>query len=203
MSIEVFQFPRSATKTDLVGLLKKRGFSEGENLFFPGPVGTVHLFWADTRDFLSTSGVDASVMPLDDEGKVAWHASNDWWLRTRTSVWASTFDKMFQNETVRIVRKTFGGSFYNDHFGHDRYTVVESVPSTPTSRGLYALYSQVEGELKSLEFALPKEQIHTLGTPSGDITDESDKAGLLKFTKQYDPSRVVYNALVPSQREWL
>src|SRR5689334_2073575 len=122
MSIEVLQFPNRATKDDLVGLLKTRGFAEGENVFFPGPPGTVHLFWSEPRDFISTSGVDASVMPLDDSGRAAWHTNNDWCLRTRTSLWASTFDQKFQNETVRAVRQTFGGSFYNDHYGHNRYT---------------------------------------------------------------------------------
>ena len=44
---------------------------------------------------------------------------------------------------------------------------------------------------------LPQESIKVLATPRGDITEENDKTGVLKFTKQFDPSRVLYNALLP------
>jgi len=197
MSIEIFQFPKKASRDDLVLALKARSFVEGENLFFPGPSGTVHLFWSEQRDFLSTSGVDASVMPLDAPGKKAWHTTNDWWLRTRTSIWASTFDQRYQNETVRTVRHSFGGTFYNDHFGHNRYIQIDSVPSTPASRGLYAVFSRVKGELDSLEHVLPDEQFKVLATPSGTITEASDQTGIFKLAQKNDPSRVIYNALVP------
>src|SRR5258708_3799814 len=108
MSIEIWQFPESATKADLVALLKAIGFATCENVFWPGPPGTVSLFLAEPTDFKSTSGVDASVFPLDDDGKKAWNTSNDWALRTRTSSWATSFDQNFQNKTVRRVRKAFG-----------------------------------------------------------------------------------------------
>jgi hypothetical protein len=134
---------------------------------------------------------------LDDGGKEAWHTANDWWLRTRTSIWASTFDQRFQNETVRAIRQAFGGTFYNDHYGHNRYTRIQSVESTPTSRGLYALLSRVKGELDSLEHVIPEEQFKVLDTPAGPITEETDKTGIFKLTQQVDPSRVIYNALVP------
>lgn len=197
MSIEIFQFPRNASKQELAEMIRARGFVEGENPFFPGPPGTVHFFWSEPRDFKSTSGVDASVMPLDGSCKAAWNTTTDWWLRTRTSIWASTFDRQFQNETVRAARKQFGGTFYNDHFGHNRYIRLEHVESTPVTRGLHALFSRLSAELRSLEAALPEELMKTLQTPAGVVTQDNDEAGLLKNAKQHDPSRVVYNALVP------
>ena len=197
MSIEVWQFPKAATKEQLVNLLERLGFSQGENLFWPGPPGTTNLFWAEPKDFISTSGVDASVFPLDAQGKKAWNCTNDWALRTRTSIWASSFDKEFQNNTVRKVRQAFGWRFYNDHHGHNRYTTVHSVKSTPASRGIYGVLSRVTGELEALEHALPPEMIKTLATPRGVITDENDATSILQFTKQLDPNRVLLNGLVP------
>lgn len=44
---------------------------------------------------------------------------------------------------------------------------------------------------------LPKEEIRELVTPKGRITPENDEAGILKFARQADPVRVLYNALVP------
>jgi hypothetical protein len=197
VSIEIWQFPRAAARDKLVAQLKSLGYKRGENLFFSGPPGTLSFFWSEPRDFLSTSGVDASVFPLDAEGKEAWKTQNDWAIRTRTSMSASTFDQEFQNNTVRAVRKVFGGTFYNDHFGHNRYNVVPPDRSTPPSRGVSGRLSRVLEELRSLEEVLPEESVRSIGTPQGDITDENDKMGILKFTKQFDSSRVLYNALVP------
>jgi hypothetical protein len=197
MSIEIWQFPASATKADLTLLLKSLGFVAGQNLFWPGPPGTASFFWSEPRDFKSTSGVDASVFPLDTNGKEVWHTTNDWALRTRTSIWASSFDKGFQNQTVRLVRKAFGGTFHNDHYGRNRYIVVQREKSTPASRGIYAVLTRIGGELDALEAALPKETIRSLLTPRGEITEQTDKDGILRLTKQMDASRVVYNALVP------
>jgi len=197
MSIEIWQFPKAASRDQLVRELKSMGFEIGENLFWPGPEGTVNLFWSEPTDYKSISGVDASVFPLDDDGKSAWKTNNDWAIRTRTSIWASSFDKKHQNKTVRAIRKQFGGSFYNDHYGNNRYIVIEKVESTPVSRGIYGVLEMLKGELDSLEHALPEEMAKSLITPSGEITDETDASGVLAFTKQFDPSRIVYNALVP------
>jgi len=196
MSIEIWQFPSSATKADLISTLKELGFSQGENIFFPGPTGTVHMFWKEPRDFVSTSGVDASVFPLDANGKRVWKTSTEWGLRTRTSVWATTFDQERQNETVRRVRKAFGGTFYNDHFGYNRYIVTAKRKSTPASRGIYGVLTLVLSELDSVEYALPPQIAHELVTPQGVITDDNDKTGILRFTKRLDPTRVLLNALI-------
>ena len=197
MSIEIWQFPKEASKNQLVDALTELGFEPGENFFWPGPPGTVSLFWSQPRDFISTSGVDASVFPLDDLGKKAWNTANDWALRTRTSTWASSFDQEFHNNAVRHIRKHFGGRFYNDHHGHNRYIVIEKVPSTPVSRGIFAVLSRVSEELDALEHALPEQMIQALITPRGKITNDADTTGVLRFSKQLDPSRVVYNAMVP------
>src|SRR5437660_9996988 len=124
MSIEIWQFPQTANKEQLVQLLESLNYEKGENLFWPGPPGTVNLFWFDSEDFRSVTGVDASVFPLDSKGKEAWNTANNWALRTRTSISASSFDQEFQNQTVRGIRQIFGGRFYNDHIGHNRYNVI-------------------------------------------------------------------------------
>ncbi len=155
------------------------------------------MFWAEDEDFKSTSGVDASIFPLDAEGKKAWNSTNDWAVRTRTSIWASSFDLDHQNNTVRTIRKKFKGSFHNDHYGNNRYNIIETVESTPASRGIYSVLERLEGELGKLEHALPEEMTKSVITPKGEITNENDVSGILKFTKQFDPTRAVYNALIP------
>ena len=80
-------------------------------------------------------------------------------------MWASSFDQEYQNQTVRSVRRLFGGRFYNDHYGRNRYIKVEKRKSTPSSRGVYAVLTRVGGELERLEQALPEETIKSLVTP--------------------------------------
>lgn len=195
MSIEIFYFPASATKTDLANHLTLLGYVKGKNPFKPGPRGTEHFFWADHEYYKSTSGVDASVFPIDDKGREAWNIFSTWGIRTRTSIWASGFDKKFQNETVRQARKHFGGKFYNDHYGMNRYIIVQQELSTPASRGLFAVYTLVTGELDKLEEALPKELFEKLQSPGS--TEVDNDVGLLRLVRQNDPSRVIYNGLVP------
>ncbi len=178
-------------------MLKSLGYVRGENVFFPGPPGTLSFFWSEPKDFLSAAGIDASVLPLDAEGKQAWNTSNDWAVRTRTSISASTYDQEFQNHTVRRIRRAFGGTFYNDHFGHNRYIQVPPDDSTPASRGISGSLSRVLQDLRALEHVVPAEMFKSLNTPQGVITDDNDKTGILKITRQMDPSRVLYNALVP------
>jgi hypothetical protein len=197
MSIEFWQFPRSASKGDLISFLRHRGFVTAKNPFWPGPPGTVGIFWSEPKDFKSTSGIDASVFPLDDEARKVWETSTDWALRTRTSIWATSFDKEFQNRTARAIRSAYGGYFYNDAAGRCRYTVIENRASTPASRGIFGVLTHIQSKLRDLEFALPGETISTLETLQGVLTPENDQAGILPIVRQLDPARVVYNALVP------
>src|SRR5579863_3070594 len=197
MSIEIWQFPAQATKRDLTALLRQLGYVTGSNPFQPGPPGTISLFWSEPKDFKSTSGVDASIFPLDSNGKKAWKTSTDWGVRTRTSMGATSFDQDFQNQTVRRVRKVFGGSFYNDTFGRNRYTVVEKRKSIPASRGIHGVLGKLLAALDSLEYALPPKRDSVLLTPKGTITEEEDTTGVLRFSMRFEPDRVLYNALVP------
>lgn len=197
MSIEIWQFPKKASRQNLIEVLQQAKFTKGENPFWPGPKGTIHYFWSEPADFKSTSGVDASIIPLDEKAKEAWETKNDWGVRTRTSIWASSFDKGHHNQIVRTIRKRFGGTFYNDHFGKNRYIKIEKIESTPASRGIYSLLERLEGELSKLEHALPEEMVKSVMSPLGEITDKNDTSGILAITKQQDPSRIIYNALIP------
>lgn len=197
MSIEIFYFPEGATKSDLARLLASLGYKKGKNLFFPGPKGTIHFFWSQKEDFKSTSGVDASIFPMDDKGKQVWKTNAEWGLHTRTSIWASSFDKEYQNLTVRQARREFGGKFYNDSCGINRYTVINKEPSTPASRGIFAAYTIAIEELDQLEYALPQDMIKKLTTPQAEYTDSNDPKNLLEAAQQLDPSRTIYNALIP------
>jgi hypothetical protein len=198
MSIETWYFADKASRDELHEFLRALGFREMKMcLVFQGPPGTTHYHWFEEKDFKSTSGVDASLFPLDNAGKHVWKTESDWAIRTRTSIWSNSFDKEFQNHVMRTARKLFGGYFRNDHYGRNRYNRIERQPSTPAGRGIFAVYQSVIHSLDKLEAAIPDEICKGLVTPQGVITEENDENGFFEVVWKSDPSRVLYNALVP------
>jgi hypothetical protein len=198
MSIETWYFPDNAKQKDLLDFLTSLGFKQTEDsIIWPGPPGTIHLFWYEPEDFKFVSGVDASLFPLDDNAREVWQTSSEWGIRTRTSIWASSFDKEFQNFVMRDARRQFGGKFKNDYYGTNRYTVIEKRLSTPAGRGIYATLSRITSDLDQLKKVIPAENIQVVATPSEPYTRMNDPKGVWKFTSQFDPSRVLYNALIP------
>ena len=197
MSIEIFLFPEAGTKSELSNFFVDLGYIKFDNPFWSGSKDALHFFWEDIEDFKSTSGIDASVFELDEQGRAAWEVQSQFCIHTRTSIWASSFDRNYQNETVRRARKKFKGKFFNDHFGINRYIPVDTPISTPASRGLYALTTKLTNELRKLEYSVPTEIMETLQWPNGRDTEVVNNVKLLEVLKQQEPSRVIYNALIP------
>ena len=88
---------------------------------------------------------------------------------------------------VRIARARFGGSFYNDRAGQNRYTKVNDDGRDAPSRGIYLAYESVRESLSVVQFALPDP------TPGFERLVGTD----LEPLSEFDPHRVLYNALVP------
>jgi|SRR5581483_2308078 len=185
MSIETFSFPEAGTIGKIEDALLAGGYVRvANNPFHPGPTGTRHYSWWDSRDFRSASGIDGSAYPLDDEGKRESGTSSDWAIRLRTSMWASTFDKEHQNETVRTLKRAFGGFFENDHFGRNRYIPINRPLSTAVTRGLYALRDRVIADLEALEHTIPEEQIQSVSTRVGRVTETNVDLELLETVRR-------------------
>lgn len=92
-----------------------------------------------------------------------------------------------QNETIRAARRSFGGHFYNDWHGKGRYTPVREDGRDAPARGIYLDYEFVMRNIKAVRFALPE--------PSEQL--ESLVGTKLEALSTVDPTRVLYNALVP------
>lgn len=63
--------------------------------------------------------------------------------------------------------------------------------STPISRGVSSIYSHVQQEISAVKYALPDPSIKQQASTSKKIDD------FIEFTQSLDPSRVIYNGLVP------
>src|ERR1043166_6446681 len=129
MSTEVTLYSASATKELLRRHLILLGYQPSDHLWH-WPKGSLHFQWFEAEDFKSIDGVEATIYPLSEDEKLK-HGPATWALHTRTRASASSFDKEYQNHTIRTARRVFGGHFYNDWHGTNRYTPLWDNKKTP------------------------------------------------------------------------
>lgn len=147
----------------------------------------MNYHWFDHSDFRSFDGVEATIYPPRDEKEIKHLGQCGWALHTRTRSSGSPADKQQQNETIRVARRKFGGSFYNDWHGKDRYTPVHQDGRDAPARGIYLAYEVVTHNISAVRFALPE--------PNEGL--EQLVGTKLEALATVDPTRVLYNALVP------
>ncbi len=185
MSIEITLHPRKSSREGLRKFLIDLGFRKTRHLW-DWPKGSVHFHWFDDIDFRSFDGVEATVFPSNDSlsndhEKVAWE------LHTRTRASASPSDRTQQNHVIRSARKQFGGTFENDCYGRNRYTPVQPDVRDAPSRGIHLAYEEVSESVRAVKFAIP-DPIASL---------EKLVGTKLEAVSIIDPTRILYNALVP------
>lgn len=187
MGRDVTLYPKKATREDLKEYIEELGFEKCGH-FWDWPKGTVNYSWFDYEDFKSIDGVSADIYPVSgDELTIT---GNEWALHVRNLYSASLHDVKMFNDVLRGARKLFGGTIQGD-YGTNRYAPLWDDKSTPISRGVSAIYSHVKQEISAVKFALPKPSMKMPEPADGKIDD------FMKYTQTLDPSRVIYNGLVP------
>ena len=185
MSIGIEFYPETADKQGLKALLVELGFVPTKHLLDKSK-GSLHFHWFSDFEYQSYDGVEATIFSPAKTGE-AGSPPCAWGLHTRTRASASPADRKHQNRVVRTARARFGGAFYNDSAGKNRYTKIEEDGRDAPSRGIYLAYESVQESLEAVRFALPDP------TPGFERFVGTDLEGLAEL----DPQRVLYNALVP------
>lgn len=179
-------YPQDASKKELVSFVKSFGNIRQTTHLWDWPEGSVHYWWFDEADYASITGVEVTIYPVPEE---EWgHTDNRWAMHVRNTYDASWSDVNMLNTFLRKGRKKFGGDVIGD-YGKNRYASLWSDNSTPMSRGLSWVRSLTDKNLDAVLYSLPKEL--DLGTSSEDMDE------FLNIVKQHDPSRVIYNGLIP------
>lgn len=187
MGRDLTLYPRKASKDDLKKYLETIGFVKCKH-FWEWPKGTLNYSWFDYEDFKSIDGVSADIYPLSNEDlKIT---GNKWALHVRNLYSASWHDVKMLNDVLKGARKQFGGIIKGD-YGTNRYAPLWEDNSTPISRGISMIYSHVLKEMSVVKFSLPEPSIKQQNL-TGDKIDD-----FIKFIQSVDPSRVIYNGLVP------
>ena len=184
MSVESILHPAQATKRNLREFLESRGYTPCKHLW-NWPRGSLHFHWFNVTDNLSFDGVEATIFrPSEDPHKLG---TCEWALHTRTRSSGSRADKVEQNETIRQAKARFGGNFYNDWGARNRHSAEPPEHRDAASRGLYLAYEIVREHLIAVSTSLP---------PESESFAKLEAAGMGALM-QSDPSRVLFNALVP------
>ena len=187
MGRDVTLYPQKATRDDLKIYLENLGFVKCEHLW-DWPNGTLNYSWFDFEDFKSIDGVSADIYPVSEEELAV--TGNEWAMHVRNLYSASWHDVKMLNDVLRGARKKFGGTIQGD-YGTNRYAPLWEDESTPISRGISAIYSHVKQEISAVQFSLPEPSMKLPEPVDGKADD------LIKLTQSMDPSRVLYNGLVP------
>lgn len=185
MSIEITFHPETSDKRALKALLAELGFEPTEHMW-DWPKGSMHFGWFSDVEYQSYDGVEATIFP-PSKALEAGSPPCAWALHTRTRSSASPADRERQNLVVRTARARFGGSFYNDSAGKNRYTKVNDDGRDAPGRGIYLAYASVQESLKSARHAVPEP------TPAF----EEFVGTRLEPIATLDPQHILYNALVP------
>ncbi|ASV30728.1 HEPN domain-containing protein [Maribacter cobaltidurans] len=186
MGRDITLYPKKASKKELKDYLENLGFKKCDHLW-DWPKGTLNYSWFDYEDFKSIDGVSADIYPIDEEEKE--YTKNDWALHVRNLYSASWHDVNMLNRVLRDARKNFGGDIYGD-YGKNRYAPLWEDESTPLSRGIKNVYEHVDSNIKAVIYSIPEESIKNTFN-----TEESNE--MFEFLGLNDPSRVIYNGLVP------
>lgn len=187
MGRDITLYPEKATRKELRDYIENLAFERCTHLW-DWPKGTLNYSWFDHEDFKSITGVSADIYPIsEDELSIT---GNEWALHVRNVYSASWYDVHMLNEVLRGARKRFGGTIKGD-YGTNRYAPLWENKSTPISRGISAVYIHVDQELKAVKYALPDPSFS-----SPQLAGEKFKP-LLEITRRLDPSRAIYNGLVP------
>jgi hypothetical protein len=193
MSVEITLYTKTATKTGLLKFLLANNFQKARHFLEEmNTPETLHFMWFGFDNYESSAGVEATVYKssLDDKSK---YQCSDWILNTRTRSSGSYEDKQKQNEIIRKARKAFGGSFYNDWYGTNKYTNLNDYRKfSPLEKGISIIASNSLEKLAQINNCLinyRNEMSETLSHLSAE--------GLRTLLITKDPSITLYNSLIP------
>ncbi|PKP57908.1 hypothetical protein CVT91_09590 [Candidatus Atribacteria bacterium HGW-Atribacteria-1] len=186
MGRDLTLYPSKASKKELKNLVESLGFVKCSHLW-DWPKGTLNYSWFDMEDFKSIDGVSADIYPIKEDKKDK--TDNVWALHVRNLFSASFYDVKMLNRLLREARKKFGGTIYGD-YGKNRYAPLWEDTSTPISRGISMVYEEVLNRIKKVEFSIPDPKINYESKENDDLT-------FITSLNQMDPTRDLYNGLVP------
>ena len=177
-------YTETASKAQLVSYITSLENIESSSHLWNWPKGTVHYHWFEKKDYLSKTGVEITIFKVTEDHKK--YARGNWALHLRNTYSATWHDVNMLNHILRTAKQKFGGDIYGD-YGKNRYAPLWEDRSNAMSRGIAWVCEMTHHNISAVTFSLPKE-----------IINHKKNYGELELVlKSHDPSRVIYNGLIP------
>jgi len=188
MSIVIEYYPSKASKESLRDFLTSQGFSKCRYFLSPFPKGSLYYSWFNSEEYKSLDGMEAVIFPLSEV-----EHSSKWGIFTRTRVWASAYDREKQNTVIKNAKKLFGGYFYNDSQGKNRYIKIDKAEYlSPAETGIFQVYERVKSQISKLKGAIDEYKESDLWNLA-----EGTHKDIVQQVNENRPSLALYNSLLP------
>lgn len=172
-------FPKGTRSSDVEEFLLLLGFKRGKKGPFSGMMGSPFYYFKDD-DYRHITGLYVELYrDKEDASQLK--------LWTRTTIWRSKFDSDLHNNTVRQLRKRFGGHFESD-YGRNRYFPFDGPAREKAEAGAYQAYSLFYSNLQRAS--------HFIGY--ADLLNDSQyKIQGIDFIDLMNPRILSANVMVP------
>lgn len=193
MSVEITLYAKTATKSGLIKFLRTSGFQRSKHIVDEMNTNEMlHFSWFGFDDYESTTGVEATILKASNDYRIKYNCS-DWILHTRTRSSGSFEDKHKQNEIIKKARQQFGGTFYNDCYGTNRYiNLADYRKFSPLDKGISVIASNSLEKLSQI-----RNCINGYKNETSETIAKIELESIRELFVYKDPSIVLYNSLMP------
>lgn len=175
--VSVTLLPAPAKLTQLRQVVELLGYQVSrDSMKIPNRVG--NYFWYERSDYKSWTGVELDI--YKSNGAIM--------VNTRSRSGRSYWDLVKQNETIKLIRDLFGGTFETDA-GNGRYFRPYNDPPSHVSSGCYLARWRCHNALTKVDFYLQSRRLE------GQIA--RDRPSGFPFIDEMNPRLLSNNLLVP------
>ncbi len=172
-------FPEGTKEPDVDEFLLLLGFKRGKRGPFSRMMGRPYYYDRDD-DYRHITGLYIELYrEKEDPTQLK--------LWTRTTIWRSKFDSDLHNNTVRQLKKRFGGYFVSDA-GRNRYFTFDGPIREKAEAGAYKAFSYFDSNIKRAR--------HVIGFANL-LDDKLYKIQSVDFMDAHNPRIVTSNIVVP------
>ena len=172
-------FPKGTKESDVEEFLYLLGFKRGKKGPFSGMMGKPFYFDGGD-DYRYITGLYIELYRDEED-------SAQLKLWTRTTIWRSKFDSDLHNNTVRQLKKRFGGHFISDE-GRNRYFHFDGPIREKAEAGAYRAFSLFDSNINRARHLI---QFSNL------LDDKVYKIQGIEFVDWHNPRIVTANIVVP------
>lgn len=172
-------FPKGTRDSEVEEFLLLLGFNRGKKGPFSGTMGKPFYYDKDD-DYRHITGLYVELYRSEED-------PTELKLWTRTTIWRSKFDSELHNNTVRQLKKRFGGHFISDE-GRNRYFKFDGLVREKAEAGAYKAFSFFNSNVQRARHVIAFANL---------LDDTGYKIQGIDFMDAHNPRIITANIVVP------